>query len=75
MVHFLNRAHKYVFRDSFTHEENTFAVGTFLFRKLGRLGLMVNMHTFKDREESSNGKLKDDVSGKTRYSNERTSLF
>ena len=34
------------------------------FRKLGRLGLLVHMHQFKDREEGSNGKLKDDVSYK-----------
>jgi hypothetical protein len=32
------------------------------FRKLGRLGLLVHMHQFKDREEGSSGKLKDDVS-------------
>jgi hypothetical protein len=31
-------------------------------RKLGRLGLLINMHQFLDREESSHGALKDDVS-------------
>ena len=49
-------------RSSFSNPEQSNAVGTYLFRKLGRLGLLVHMHLFQDREESSNGNLADDVS-------------
>ena len=51
-----------IFRSSETNPENTYAVGAYLFRKMGRLGLLVHMQEFKDNEEESHGQLNDDVS-------------
>ncbi len=37
------------FRSAVTNPENTYAVGSYLFRKMGRLGLLVHMQEFKDK--------------------------
>ena len=50
-------------RSSSSHPNQANAVGTYIFRKLGKLGLLIHMHQFLDREESSHGRLPDDVSG------------
>ncbi len=49
-------------RSAETNPENAYAVGAYLFRKMGRLGLLVHMQDFRDKEEESHGELTDDVS-------------